>query len=244
MSLNPKIIKSRFEKSLDKYNDNATVQKKMAIELCDALISFKNEFENVIELGCGAGLLTSELSKRIKFKNYFANDITKKANIYIKNIIPNADFILGNALKINTAKKFDLVISNAMFQWLNLSDIFNKCVSLNKKDGILAFTTFTSGNFEEFTKNSGLGLDYKSKSEILNTFTKQYELLYCREFEEKLEFSNPLEMLLHMKNTGVNSLGNKDWGIKEIKEFCENMNKGYEKITLTYKPIIIIFKKL
>mgnify|MGYP002856538165 CR=1 FL=1 len=244
MSVNPQIVKSRFEKSLNKYNENAIVQNIMADNICTALSSIRTTYNNVLELGCGSGLLTEKLLKIIKYQNYYANDITKNAERYIRDIIENFIFINGNALRISTNKKFDLIISNAMFQWLNLNDVLDKSLSLCDKGGILAFTTFVKGNFNEFTKISGLSLDYKSKSDILNIFENDYELLYCDEFEKKLTFNNPLEMLLHMKNTGVNSLSDKNWSIKDIKIFCEKMNKSYDTITLTYKPIILIFKKL
>ena len=74
MQINPKLIKKQFEKSIETYNDNATVQKIMAEKLVANVLNFNDKFENILELGSGAGLLTKEISKKIRFKNYFAND--------------------------------------------------------------------------------------------------------------------------------------------------------------------------
>ena len=58
-----------------------------------------------------------------------------------------------------------------------------------------------------------------------------------------MEFSNPLELLAHMKHTGVNSLNNKHWTFKEVKDFCDKYKSKYPKNTLTYAGMILICKK-
>ena len=124
MYINPKLIKNQFEKSIKTYNENAIIQKIMAEKLVAEVSKFNNHYENILELGCGAGLLTNELIKKITFQNYYANDIIENAKLYIKKIIPNATFYYGNAKKIKPSRKMDLIISNAMFQWFeNLDNI-------------------------------------------------------------------------------------------------------------------------
>ena len=58
-----------------------------------------------------------------------------------------------------------------------------------------------------------------------------------------MQFTNPLEILAHMKNTGVNSLTMTHWTFKEVKEFCDKYKSAYPDLTLTYTPIIFICKK-
>lgn len=244
MNINPKIIKSRFEKSFDKYNECAVVQNIMADNLIKQIVSVKKNFDKVLELGSGAGLLTGKLVKSINFKIYYANDLTEKSEKYVKRYISDALFYKGNALKINPSVKFDLVVSNAMFQWLNANETCEKCYNLLDKDGILAFTTFGKENFKEIRELTGLSLDYKTIDEIIEIFSKRFKILYSKESEEVLNFNTPLELLLHMKNTGVNSISSKSWTIKDIKEFSDNFNKKYERAILTYSPMIFIMKRL
>ncbi len=244
MQINPKIIKNHFEKSLDKYNKNAIVQQIMAEELIAEVSNIETYFENILELGCGTGLLTNELAKKIHFRNYFANDLIEKSKFYVEKIIPNALFYHGNAKKIKPLKKMDLIISNAMFQWFeNLENISLHYKNILNKEGILAFSTFSPENFREIKELTGLSLNYKSTKEIKNIFEKNYDILHIKEFTHTLNFSNPLELLAHMKNTGVNSLTAQHLTFKEVKEFCENYIKKYPQITLTYSPIIVICKK-
>lgn len=140
MQINQKLIKKQFEKSFSSYNQNAIVQKIMAERLVQNLSSIKTEFNSVLELGCGTGILTKELVKNINFKAYYANDLVEKSKKYVAEIIPNSEFFCGNALKIKSKKKQDLIISNAMFQWFNnLNNICSHCKKQLNPDGFFGF---------------------------------------------------------------------------------------------------------
>lgn len=242
MQVNPKLIKKQFEKSIETYNENATVQRIMAEKLVANVLPFGSEFKNILELGSGAGLLTREISKKIRFKNYFANDLVEKSKNFVCDIIPNATFYCGSAQKIKPTKKMDLIISNATFQWFkNINTDHYKNILNN--NGILAFSSFSPENFKEIRELTGLSLQYKTLEELSENFSKDFEVLYKEEFVHTLKFSTPLELLAHMKNTGVNSLTAKHWTFKEVKDFCDNYSQKFNEITLTYAPIIFICKK-
>jgi malonyl-ACP O-methyltransferase BioC len=245
MQTNNKHIKKQFEKSMNVYNKNASVQNMMGDKLLIELSKISNSFENILELGCGTGLLTQKITQNIEFKTYFANDLVEKSKSYVQKIIPNVRFLGGNALKIKPTKKIDLMISNAVFQWFNNLDKAIEILNLSlAKNGILAFTTFSPKNFKELTTITGLTLEYKTKDEIVKILQNHdFEILYCEEFSEILEFKNPLELLAHLKNTGVNSLSEKVWTVKKVKNFCDNFTKKYSKTELTYAPIILIARK-
>ena len=245
MSIDTKHIKKQFEKSMKEYDKNATVQDLMASKMIIELVKTVNTFENVLELGSGTGLLTKRVVNNLKFKNYYANDIVPKSKNYIEKLIPNVNFLCGNALKIKAPKKMDLIISNAMFQWF---DNLDKALEILKlamhQDSILAFSTFSPDNFKEITELTGLTLKYKTEDEIKDILEKQgFEILYCESFYEEMKFNNPLELLAHMKHTGVNSLSEKIWTVKKVKEFCDKFAKKYPKTILSYYPIIVIAKK-
>ena len=237
-----KHIKKQFEKSMNDYDKNATVQDLMASKMVIELSKISTNFETILELGSGTGLLTKRLSKNVKFTNFYANDLIEKSKHYVQKVIPNSMFFAGNALKIKTPRKADLIISNAMFQWFDNLDKAIEILKLSlEKDGIIAFSTFTPSNFKEIKELTGLTLKYRSEDEIKEILTNQgFEILYCESFYEEMKFNTPLELLAHMKNTGVNSLSEETWTVKKIKDFCDKFNKKYPQTKLTYSPIIVI----
>ena len=245
MQINPKIIKKQFEKSFNSYEQNAIVQKIMAEKLVKEISSVKTNFNSILELGCGTGILTKELIRNVSFETYCANDLVEKSKICIEKIIPNAEFCGGNALKIKPFKGVDLIVSNAMFQWFNnLEIVASHCKKQLERKGILAFSTFSDKNFKEIRDLTGISLNYKTFEEIKNVFGNDFEILYAEEFEHTLKFKTPLELLAHMKNIGVNSLTAQHWTFKEVKDFCDKYKAKYPEIPLTYAPVIIVCKNV
>lgn len=245
MQIDNKHIKKQFEKSMQDYDQNATVQILMALKMVFELTKISNTFENVLELGSGTGILTKRLASELDFKNYFANDLVEKSKNYVQNFIPQATFYCGNALKIKPSKKVDLIISNAMFQWFSSFEKAIQTIKSNlKSNGLLAFSTFSPDNFREITDLTGLSLQYKTKEELEQILKNEgFEILYSEQFFEELKFKTPLELLAHMKKTGVNSLSEKTWTITKVKDFCDKYSKKYPKTKLTYSPIIVIAQK-
>ena len=116
--MNKDLIQKRFAKNLDTYNDNAKIQKKMA----ERLLSFldRKDFNDILEIGCGTGFLTQLVNEKFSFKTYTANDIVESCEKYVKEINPKINFIPADIEKAveNSDKKYDLIISNAVFQWV------------------------------------------------------------------------------------------------------------------------------
>lgn len=239
MRTDPKIIKKQFKKSIDVYEQHAVVQAIMADKLINALPLYDYSF--ILELGCGSGLLTRKLIQKVRFDKYYANDIVEKSKVYIDKILQDYVFLGGNALRLQVNGKFNLIISNALFQWFdNLEKSLDYFKTFLNKDGIIAFTTFSPDNFKEINVLTGLTLEYKSIDEIREILDKNFEIKYLENFEYTMHFQNPLEVLVHMKNTGVNALSSKPLGIKDIKIFCDNYKASFPDLTLTYSPIIAV----
>ena len=216
MQIDPKIIKKHFQKSLATYPENAVVQKITAEKIAD-LVKGKN-FNSILEIGSGAGLLTEQIANKCKFTKYYANDLVEKSAGCVRKHIPNSIFIAGDFRNINPHKKFDLIISNAVFQWFNNPDkVIQKCSDMLETGGNLIFSNFLPDNFKEFKEVSGISLKYKSTEELRQSLEKYTEIITIEDFTYVMKFDNPLKILAHLKNTGVNSLSEKSWGIKEVK---------------------------
>lgn len=241
--MNKDLIQKRFAKNLDTYNDNAKIQKRMA----ERLLSFlpKKDFSSILEIGCGTGFLTELINKEFVFDNYTANDIVSECETYVKKINPNINFVADDieiAIK-NSNKTYDLIISNAAFQWVeNLKEFIELLMSKLNKDGILLFSTFGQENYREINFVLGKTLPYYSVVD-LDEILKNYE----RRIEQEMHvmaFKTPKDILKHIKATGVNALEIVSWTKSDMQKFENGYNNFCSKTpTLTYHPIYVLLKK-
>ena len=242
--MNKDLIQKRFAKHLETYNENAKVQKKMAQKLISLLD--KKKFESILEIGCGTGLLTELINQNITFSSYKANDIVKDCSNFIKEINPNIDFVAGDIEEFieTSEEKYDLIISNAAFQWVdNLESFIKKLTQKLRPNGVLLFSTFGKENFREIFFISGKTLPYYSADEI-ETMLSNYNPTIEQEVHV-LAFKTPLDILKHFKLTGVNSLELTSWTKANMLKFEKEYNSlCFNVPTLTYNPIFVrILKK-
>ena len=237
--MNKDLIQKRFAKNLDTYNDNAKIQKKMA----ERLLSFldRKDFNDILEIGCGTGFLTQLVNEKFSFKTYTANDIVESCEKYVKEINPKINFIPADIEKAveNSDKKYDLIISNAVFQWVeNLESFIKLLVSKLNDGGVLLFSTFGPENFREVNFVLGKTLPYYSANE-LQEIIKDYKNIVEQEMHV-MAFKTPKDILKHIKSTGVNALEMVSWTKSDMQKFENGYNNFCSGIpTLTYHPIYV-----
>ena len=237
--MNKDLIQKRFAKNLDTYNDNAKIQKKMA----ERLLSFldRTDFNDILEIGCGTGFLTQLVNDGFNFNTYTANDIVESCEKYVKEINPKINFIPADIEKAveNSDKKYDLIISNAAFQWVeNLESFIKLLVSKLNDDGVLLFSTFGPENFREVNFVLGKTLPYYSANE-LQEIINGYKSVVEQEMHV-MAFKTPKDILKHIKSTGVNALEMVSWTKTDMQKFENGYNNFCSGIpTLTYHPIYV-----
>lgn len=241
--MNKDLIHKRFAKNLCTYRENARIQKQMA----ERLFSFlpRTEFENILEIGCGTGFLTEIVSKKLSYKSYIANDIVEECEDFVKEIDENITFFGGDIedlLKLN-AKTYDLIISNAVLQWIeNPISFIDVLYNRLNAGGILLFSIFGVENFREIYHVLGKTLSYYSLKEWEEKLAK-----YSSVIEEEirvLAFKTPKDILRHLQLTGVNALEEAKWTKTDFKKFENGYNNFCSNIpTLTYHPIYILINK-
>lgn len=195
--------KMNFDKRFTTYDDNAIVQRKAACHLLDFVEknSFDSKkFKNIIEIGCGTGILTEEIVKRYSPEKIVLNDIfdTRK---YIKESYEN--FILGDIMKIELPQA-QTIVSSSVFQWITPFEHLIKKLAPYEN---LVFSIYTEGNLKEITEHFGISLEYYSHEELTQILKKFFpEVIFAKE-QITLEFSSPFEALRHLQATGVTGFG-------------------------------------
>lgn len=227
--MNNTLIKKRFSRSLQTYDRTATVQQEMA-NILVGLIPTDKDYNSILEIGCGTGFLTRELNKSIKYKHYTANDIVENCNEYIQAIDTNITFLKGDIHTLRLENKYDLIISNAVFQWFDTTDLLVKLRKCLNPNGVIAFSSFGEKNFQELKEIFNIGLEY----------TKFTAPIYENTIE--LEFGTLHELLKHIQATGVNAITDYQLTKGKLKQLEEQYLKTYRKIKLTYNPTYFLIK--
>ena len=172
------------------------------------------------------------------------NDLVGEAKSYIDKISPNIKFIEGDAEKIEFPEKFDLIVSNAAFQWTEDFLMFFKKLSLSlNHNGLLAFSSFAPDNFKEISTITNNKLKYYENGEIITLAQKFFVPVFDSSEIITLDFDTPREVLTHMKSLGVNGIDKRPWTKKDIIEFETTYRKLYPEIKLTYNSSYFIFQK-
>lgn len=256
-------IERQFSLALKTYDQQACVQALMAKRLSDSLrqlysasIGLENVSQplngsplNVLEVGAGTGLLTREVLQWLPVETYGANDLVGQCRQGLESLSPALYFLPGNAMDLSLpAESFHLILSSAVFQWLSLSDILACTHSWLAPNGILAFATFTQGNLHELAEDSYAGdsvsLKYLSISETITLIEQAgFSIIDHSQFKKTITFDSGIELLRHLKLSGVNAAAPKPWSIKQVLHFCQWYENTGKKPTLTYCPAEFICQK-
>lgn len=204
-------VKSHFSKNASNYDQYADVQKKMK----DILIKFTlqnnkdvGEIKNILEIGCGTGYLTSALVETFPSSHITAVDIapgmiTEVESKFISNSI---NFICADIEKVELNNTYDLIISNATFQWFNhMSVTLNKLYTALNPNGLLCFSTFGEYTF----------------CELDECFNKARHALSTKESVHPGQFFYSLNDLTTLCKNSINSTPNNDETLVESKEIFE-----------------------
>ncbi|RCX18377.1 malonyl-CoA O-methyltransferase [Anaerobacterium chartisolvens] len=194
-------LKIRFSRNAKQYDKYATVQKRMGDRLIDYVLSQNIYFNDILEVGCGTGYITRAMVHKFPNAKITGIDIAPGMIEHIKSTVQNqnVDFICADAECIDLNSMYDLIISNAAFQWFNdLERTFENLVKLVNKGGVLCFSIFGQHTF----------------SELRQAFLKAGELL---EIDEPITPGQSFFSVAKLKDViGKNIHGNSEFFLEEI----------------------------
>ncbi|KAB0614171.1 biotin synthase [Campylobacter hyointestinalis] len=226
----------KFEKAT-LYDEFALPQIYVAQKLARTIKKYKQDFEDIYEIGAGSGVLTKEILGLFKFKNITLNDI------YKSDYMSEFNTQIGDILEIQIPKDQSLIVSSSVFQWIENLELLRDKISLSlKNDGFLGFCTFIKGTLNELSSYTKQSLNYKTEEEILQIFGDKFDILETKTGDFELKFASLKELLTHLKQTGVNNLNGSFKLTKSTYKALESYFEGEFK--LTYSFMIMICKRI
>ena len=139
-----------------------------------------DETDSIFEIGCGGGAFIYpfyNMGHKVAGIDY-SNSLIKN----IQDTIPNMNFFCCEAIKLNVSKKFDVVISNSVFQYFESYDyaeiVVNKMLNkARKKIAVLDINDIDKRNDAENLRRGAL-----SKEEYENKYSGLNHLFYDKTF--------------------------------------------------------------
>lgn len=154
-----------FSKMSTSYNDYAVVQKKMAHSLEQLAKKTGTGHQRILEIGCGTGFFTQKLAQLYPNAHIIATDISPDMLTVAKNNLStftNISYELQDGENLKLTGQFDLIISNAAFQWFHdYHQAFHQFYGRLQPGGYLLYGTFGNDTFSE------LHTSFKAASQAL-----------------------------------------------------------------------------
>ena len=221
--MDKRLVRTHFGRSSKTYDEYAVVQKKMGLRLA-AMVATAGSFNRILEIGCGTGFLTKQLAVLYPQAEIIASDISplmldearEKLGEY-----DNIEYMVADGEALTLAGSFDLIVSNAAFQWFK--DYPAALEGLKEKlapGGCLFYATFGEKTFWELQQafaiaREELGVaadcdDRHGPTFITRETLEQIvdELSMPALFQEELfieKFGSVKEFLLSVKRVGANN---------------------------------------
>ena len=244
-------IRLRFEQAAATYEQQATVQSRVALRLLHLLDEAAPGLQpaEVLEIGCCTGLLTEKTLTRFPRIDHFTicDLVASFEQRVCRRIGIHADkltFLAGDIETVSLPDRYDLIISSSTLHWVH--DLPALCGKLHRHlypEGVFAFSLYGEDNLREIRAITGMGLSYRSLAQLRAVVGEQFQILAVEEARETLWYPTPIAVLQHLRATGVNSIGQQTWTRRQISEFVAAYQErfaGGPGVRLTYHPMFIV----
>ena len=244
-----------FSRNAHLYDDYAQVQKQVAAKLLREIK--EGHSPKILEIGCGTGNYTLILRKKFRNAKIRALDICPEMVAIAKAKLKNTEveFMIADAESVNLEESFNLVTSNACFQWFaDLEAALLKYKGLLKSKGRIAFSIFGPQTFPELSRvlkytlpdNPIEAHKFKTLDDLKEILEKNFAEVKIKEIKYTESFSRLKDLLKKIKYTGVRGNGTNGkilFNQKLLDKLEQSYLDKFKGIKATYQVFLCLGKK-
>ncbi|WP_159445961.1 methyltransferase domain-containing protein [Desulfobaculum bizertense] len=244
------LVARSFSRAGAHYREAAKVQRKVAQD-CAANVP-AGEYDRVIELGAGQGLLAQYLHGRISWKQYLGLDIAE-------GMLREAPDRAGNELAVVADGEelplpegcTDLLLSSSMFQWYrDPAHSLPANLRLLRPGGVFSFAMFVSGTLSELaavSEHTGFGrvLPMRDEQEYLWSISGTPGIR-CSElvWEVQESYASARDMLRQLKQCGFTGAGAgrafpREQYLRFLQEYSRHYSQPDGSVRATWRVLFV-----
>lgn len=247
--IDKQLIAERFARARATYSREARVQQQVAEKMANLIQQSlpDTHFKRIAEFGCGTGLYSQLLNNIWQPTLLHLNDLCPEMRFCLTELtsLTNVVFEAGDAESCPLPGQLDLLTSCSTLQWFTSpAAFFQRSIELLRPCGVLGFSTFGKRNLQEIRTLTGNGLEYMPIEQLEKELKASgFRILHLEEEEAVLHFPTPVDVLRHLRMTGVTGTEKQTWSRGRLGTFCKEYVRlfGSSKgVSLTYQPIYAI----
>lgn len=191
-----RIVES-FSAAASAYNEHAHMQKWAAKQVCKLVRQYIPIGEKLLDLGCGTGLISSQLSQQYQLSQL---DISSKMLDVAKQFAP---IYSGSFDDIPQDIDFQHVCSSMALQWSNdINSTFNHIYQRLNLNSLCIFSIL----YQKAIYSNQYVKKFNKLDEIFGALN-QFAILHSETAIYREEYASGLEMLKHLRKIGAGNGG-------------------------------------
>ncbi len=145
--------------------------------------------EDILDLGCGNGLLTANLARLVPNGNVIGVDASEgMIEVAKEKEENNLEFLLMDLNEIDLNRQFDFIFSNATLHWIkNHNQLWTKIHKLLNPNGFVRFNFAADGNSSHFIKVIKEAIVFEEYKKYFSEFQWPWYMPSVDEYENNLK---------------------------------------------------------
>lgn len=229
------LVTDKFTRGMQTYTSQASVQQRAADHLWQLWQKYKPATgSKIIEFGSGDGSFTRLYETKLRPSELTKWDIVSHSDV---TRVCDAETAIADVAD----ESVDAIVSANTIQWFNSPARFlERAARKLRPGGMIVISTFGPATFRELTEAGVVPLPYMSCDDYRKSVPESMELLELHDGIVTKVFNEPIDVVRHLRSTGVNARPSEVSLSRLLKLYPLNQSG---KAPLTYNPLYIVLRK-